>query len=68
MIQGSSDEAEPLFREALRIDTKVYGEEHHQVATDLNNLAQLLQDQVAYYRSTCPDLTITMEPGEPRRC
>ena len=34
------------MREALRIDKKVYGDEHPDVARDLNNLAQLLEQQV----------------------
>ncbi|MGB9006559.1 MAG: DUF4062 domain-containing protein, partial [Candidatus Aminicenantales bacterium] len=37
-------EAEPLMRRALAIDEKSYGPDHPEVATDLNNLAQLLQD------------------------
>src|SRR5680860_1259347 len=36
-------EAEPLMRRALAIDEQSYGAEHPEVATDLNNLAQLLQ-------------------------
>ncbi|MBE9571895.1 MAG: tetratricopeptide repeat protein, partial [Proteobacteria bacterium] len=35
--------AEPLIRRALTIDEQSYGENHPNVATDLNNLAQLLQ-------------------------
>ena len=46
MIQGKPGEAEPLVREALRIDKKVFGEEHLEVAIDLNNLAWLLWEQV----------------------
>ena len=45
--QGKLDEAEPLFKQALAIYKKVYGEEHPRVATALNNLAQLLSDQVS---------------------
>jgi tetratricopeptide (TPR) repeat protein len=37
-------EAEPLFRRALEIDEAAYGPTHPRVATDLNNLASLLQD------------------------
>ena len=37
-------EAEPLFRRALAIDEAAYGATHPSVATDLNNLASLLQD------------------------
>lgn len=36
-------QAEPLMRRALVIDEKSYGTEHPEVATDLNNLGQLLQ-------------------------
>ena len=35
--------AEPLYRRALAIDEASFGAEHHNVARDLNNLAQLLQ-------------------------
>ncbi len=37
-------EAEPLMRRALAIDEGSYGPDHPRVATDLNNLAQLLKD------------------------
>jgi tetratricopeptide (TPR) repeat protein len=37
-------EAEPLMRRALAIDEQSYGAEHPEVASDLNDLAQLLQD------------------------
>ena len=43
--QGKLDEAEPLYRESLAIDKKVYGEEHPEVAIGLNNLAILLWTQ-----------------------
>ena len=43
--QGKLDEAEPLYKESLAIDKKVYGDEHPEVATDLNNLALLLWNQ-----------------------
>lgn len=36
-----ADKAEPLYRQALAIDRATYGEQHKDVATDLNNLAQL---------------------------
>ena len=36
-------EAEPLIRRALAIDEQSYGAEHPSVATDLNNLAAVLQ-------------------------
>ena len=37
-------EAEPLMRRALAIDEASFGAEHPNVASHLNNLAQLLQD------------------------
>jgi len=37
-------EAESLIRRALKIDEKSLGENHPNVARDLNNMAQLLQD------------------------
>ena len=40
------DEAESLYREALAIDRKAYGNEHPDVAIDLNNLAGLCRAQV----------------------
>ena len=52
------DEAEPLQREALRIDKQVYGDGHPAVARDLNNLAFLLKSQVRaksteHYETIC---------------
>ena len=41
--QGKLAEAEPLSRRAIAIDEKAYGPDHPEVATDLNNLAHLLQ-------------------------
>ena len=43
--QGKLDEAKPYMEEVLAIDKKVYGDEHPEIATDLNNLAQLLNAQ-----------------------
>ena len=37
------DKAEPLLRRVLQIDEEQYGPNHPEVATDLNNLASLLQ-------------------------
>jgi len=37
-----------MYREALAIDKKIYGEEHPDVARDLNNLALLLSDHVSF--------------------
>ena len=36
-----------MYREALAIDKKIYGDEHPEVGTDLNDLALLLQNQVS---------------------
>ncbi len=41
--RGLHGEAEPLMRQALAIDEASFGNEHPNVARDLNNLAQLLQ-------------------------
>jgi hypothetical protein len=38
------EDAEPLYRRALAIDEASYGNDHPEVATDLSNLANLLQD------------------------
>lgn len=35
------------MREALELTTKLQGEEHHDVAIDLGNLAQVLQAKVS---------------------
>ena len=42
-ITNRLGEAEPLYRRALAIDEASYGPDHPEVATDLNNLAVLLQ-------------------------
>lgn len=44
--QGKQDEAIQLYEEAIANFKKVFGEEHHRVATLLNTLASLLQAQV----------------------
>ncbi|WP_261562717.1 tetratricopeptide repeat protein, partial [Frankia tisae] len=41
---GRAGEALPLFQRALTIDEAVYGPDHPEVSTDLNNLALALQD------------------------
>ena len=46
MFQGKYDQAEPLYKRSLAIDEKVYGPDHPEVATDLNNWAGLLEAQV----------------------
>ena len=38
------EEADPLYRRALAIDEASYGENHPEVAINLNNLANLLED------------------------
>ena len=45
-MQGKLEEAEAPMREALAIFKKVLGENHPNVATLLNNVAELLRDQV----------------------
>ena len=42
--QGKLDEAAPLYKEAIAIWKKVHGDEHPLVATGLNNLAVLLDE------------------------
>ena len=46
-LQGKLDEAEELMKQALAIDKKVYGEDHPEIATDLNSLALLLKAQAS---------------------
>ena len=48
--QGKYDEAKPHMEEALRIRRSVHGPDHPDVATSLNNLALILQDQVCRIR------------------
>ena len=43
MKQGLWAEAEPLYRQSLAINERIYGPEHPEVATDLNNLSWLLK-------------------------
>ena len=45
--QGKLDEAEPLMKESLAIKKKAFGDEHPNVATGLNNLAQLYDAQAS---------------------
>ena len=42
--QGDYSAARPMYERALAIDEKVYGANHPEVATNLNNLALLLYD------------------------
>lgn len=44
--QRKYEEAEPLYRKALAIGEKAYDPHHPEVATNLHNLAALLQCQV----------------------
>lgn len=46
LSQGKLEAAKPLYRRALAIHRKLYGNEHPAVAIDLNNLAMLLHLQV----------------------
>lgn len=39
IFQGKYAEAEPLYRRSLAINERVYGPDHQEVATDLNNWA-----------------------------
>ena len=45
---GDYAKAEPLYRKALRIRQKVFGPEHPDTATSLNNLAALYNDMGDY--------------------
>ena len=44
--QGKHEEALPLYQRSRAIDEKVYGPDHPEVATDLNNEAVLLKNMV----------------------
>ena len=44
--QGKLAEAESLYKRSLAIDEKVYGPDHPDVATDINNWSLLLEAQV----------------------
>jgi tetratricopeptide (TPR) repeat protein len=46
--QGKSDEAEPMYRQALALREKVLGKEHPDTLTSMNNLAGLLEGQGKY--------------------
>ena len=45
--QGKFEEALALYKRSRAIDEKVYGPDHPEVATDLNNEAVLLQKMVS---------------------
>lgn len=46
-FQGKYTEAEPLYERVIEIWKRHYGPEHPDVATALNNKAELLADQVS---------------------
>ncbi|MBD2346757.1 tetratricopeptide repeat protein [Anabaena subtropica] len=46
--QGSYDQAEPLFLQALELSKRLLGDNHPSVATSLNNLASLYNSQGRY--------------------
>lgn len=50
--QGKFEEADALHQRAMAIEEKVYGPNHPEVATDLNNRADLLCTQVRGERSS----------------
>lgn len=50
-LQGEYDKAYPLYQRALRMDEKIFGPDNPEVATDLNNLATLLEKQVGFWRN-----------------
>lgn len=49
--QGNLSVADRLYKEVLVIDEKLYGPDHPDVATDLNNRALLLEAQVGLRKS-----------------
>ncbi|NEO61572.1 MAG: tetratricopeptide repeat protein, partial [Moorea sp. SIO4G2] len=46
--QGRYSEAEPLYQQALKLRKQLLGENHPDVATSLNNLAGLYDNQGRY--------------------
>lgn len=44
--QGNYADAKPLYERSLAIDEQVYGRSHPEVATVLDNIAELLMEQV----------------------
>ncbi|CAM9755642.1 unnamed protein product, partial [Choristocarpus tenellus] len=44
--QGKYDEAEPLYRKALKLDEIALGPDHPELVSDLNSLALLLNEKV----------------------
>ena len=51
--QGKLNEALALFKRSRAIDEKVYGPDHPEVATDLNNEAVLLKKMVRVVDASC---------------
>lgn len=65
VAQGNYAKAEPLFQRSLAIREKALGPDHPDLATPLNNLAELLHRQVinicqALLRLVCRPLFETM--------
>jgi hypothetical protein len=54
----------PLYEESLRIRTKVFGDEHPDVAESLNNLAELLQEQVIFTNISTTEHEIKISLGK----
>ncbi len=48
MTQGQYAEAEPLYKRSLAIQEKALGPDHPDVATTLNNLAEIYRNQGRY--------------------
>ena len=46
--QGKYDEAEPLYREALKVKRETLGDRHPSTLASINNLGLLLSDQGKY--------------------
>ena len=45
MDQGKYDEAQPLYREALKVKRETLGDRHPSTLSSISNLGSLLQDQ-----------------------
>lgn len=63
-LQGKDEEAKPLYVRSLAIYEKVYGPDHPDVATCLNNLAMLVEQQVvgfSKFRAICAESTFVGE-------
>ena len=70
-LEGSSDKAENLYKQALAIEEKAFGREHPEVATTLMSLAALYRTQakreqaVAMYKSAVALLEKTVGSQAP---